>query len=194
MGFKISWIGFEGLNKAAALSRLSMIDTGVPDEANEAPFSMAQLPTGWTILFENAFRYPIDTSKLAALSVGTRLVACQVHEGVMFSYAIEFIDGECIWSMSHAPDEGPSDFTFAGSPPEGFEEIQMRLTAQQAKSGGEHSDVDYIFDIPVEVAALLTGYRHDRWKFDWGEPEFTIVEGQPKPAKKSWLSQLFGGR
>jgi hypothetical protein len=30
--------------------------------------------------------------------------------------------------------------------------------------------------MPVELARYLTGYRHDRWKFDWGKPRFTKLE------------------
>jgi hypothetical protein len=36
--------------------------------------------------------------------------------------------------------------------------------------------VDYIFDIPVETAFQLTGYRHDLAKFAWGQSHFTALE------------------
>jgi hypothetical protein len=38
------------------------------------------------------------------------------------------------------------------------------------------SDVDYFFDIPVDLAAEQTGYCHDRWEFDWGEPRFAVLQ------------------
>jgi hypothetical protein len=32
---------------------------------------------------------------------------------------------------------------------------------------------DYTFDIPVEVAAAASKYRHDRWKIEWGKPSWS---------------------
>jgi hypothetical protein len=29
---------------------------------------------------------------------------------------------------------------------------------------------------PVEVAAAVCKYRHDRWKFEWGKPQFTQLD------------------
>ena len=57
MGFSISWLGFKALSKAEILRRTGFRDTGAYDEANESPFSLAELPNGWTILFSNDFDY-----------------------------------------------------------------------------------------------------------------------------------------
>ena len=54
MGYRIAWVGFEGLDRASCLTLTAMHDTTRLDEANEAPFSLASLPTGWTSLFSNA--------------------------------------------------------------------------------------------------------------------------------------------
>jgi hypothetical protein len=40
------------------------------------------------------------------------------------------------------------------------------MQKQQTMAGGETLSFDYTFDIPVEVAAAVCKYRHDRWKFD----------------------------
>jgi hypothetical protein len=50
------------------------------------------------------------------------------------------------------------------------------MIAAQDGDGGAASIVDYIFDIPVMLAAELTGCRHDRSKFSWGTPHFTALE------------------
>jgi len=47
------------------------------------------------------------------------------------------------------------------------------MQKQQTMAGGETLSFDYTFDIPVEVAAAVCKYRHDRWKFEWGKPQFT---------------------
>ena len=52
---------------------------------------------------------------------------------------------------------------------ERFESVQKALARVKA-------DVDFVFDVPVQLAAELCGYQHDRWKFDWGEPVFSRLE------------------
>jgi hypothetical protein len=50
------------------------------------------------------------------------------------------------------------------------------MQKQQTTAGGETLSFDYTFDIPVEVAAAFCKYRHDRWKFEWGKPQFTRLD------------------
>jgi hypothetical protein len=92
MGFSISWIGFKALNKTEAIRRAGFRDTGSQDEANEAPYSAAALPTGWTILFSNDFDYG-SAEHLLGLSLGTMVVACQAEEHIMYSAAHCSLDG-----------------------------------------------------------------------------------------------------
>jgi hypothetical protein len=175
MGFKISWLGFKGLSKEQILDRVGLRDTGEPDEANEAPFSIAEIPHGWTILFTNDTLYA-GAEKIIALSMGAQVVACQVHEGVMFSAAYAAENGKLIWSVSHNSENGVYDLSIDGNPPTSSEGLKARLTREQDEAGGSDADVDYLFDVPVELAASIADYRHDRWQFDWGEPRFTALK------------------
>src|SRR5260370_36726535 len=50
------------------------------------------------------------------------------------------------------------------------------MQKQQTTAGGEPLSFDCTFDIPVEVAAAVCKYRHDRWKFEWGKPQFTRLD------------------
>jgi hypothetical protein len=176
VGFKASWIGFDGKGKSDVLEMVGLKDTGEPDEANEAPFSGAEIPGGWFILFSNNFDF-VTPNRLARLSVDCRIVACQVHEGVMVSAAFGYERGRGVWELAHNAQQSLNDLTVVGSPPPSFEAIRRRLTQEQ--DAATDGDVDYIFDIPVEVAAAAVGnYRHDRWKFEWGQPQFTRLEAR----------------
>jgi hypothetical protein len=159
MGFKVSWIGFDGIGKTEVLQSAGLQDTGEPDEATEAPFSGAEIPGGWFILFANDFDF-VSRKRLARLSFDCRIVACQVHEGVMVSAAYGYERGNRVWEIAHDGQRGTNDLSVVGSPPPSFESIRRRLTQEQEAEAG---DVDYIFDIPVEVAAAICNYRHDRW-------------------------------
>lgn len=178
MGFKISWIGFNGLERTECLARLGMAETSVVDEANEAPFSLAVLPNGWIILFANDFEY-VTEERLAKLSRGATVIGCQIHEGIMYADAVLYNDGKPVWSISHFAGDGRLDLTISGAPPAEIEQIRDRLIAEQKKNDAAGAGKDFIFDIPVEAASLVTGYRHDQWRFDWGEPVFHEL----KPAR-----------
>ena len=49
----------------------------------------------------------------------------------------------------------------AGAVPVVLADIQKRLAEKQDAGGGERADLDYIYDIPAELAKALTGFRHD---------------------------------
>jgi hypothetical protein len=183
MGYSISWVAFREMTKPDVLARLRFRDLGEVDEANEAPFSIAELPNRWIVVFSNDFEYGAPKN-VRPLSGGTMLASCQVEEHVMFSAAHGFAEGAHAWSVWHDGGEvGPYDIHASGEPPAQFEAIKRRLQEEQDANGGEAGDVDFGFDIPVELAADVTSYRHDQWKFPWGEPRFTVVE----PTRSFWL-------
>lgn len=170
MGFKISWIGFEKMGAVAVAERAGLLLTSKVDEANETPFSIAELPSGWTILFVNDVEYAFG-DRPAQLSRGNRVITFQVHEGVMYSRAAEFRDGICIWAVEHDSDSGVRHLETAGDLPSDFEAIRTEcLKAQDAE--GENAMIDHIIDIPAKLAMSPTGYRYDQWRFDWGQPVF----------------------
>jgi hypothetical protein len=175
MGFSISWIAFQGKGKADVLAAIGLVDTGEAEEANEAPVSGAVLPTGWYVAFFNDYSY-VAAERLATLSAGCSVVVCQVDEHVMASAVFVYEDGLKRCSVSQESEKGRYDLSVDGDPPEMFSALRDRLLQQQDDAGGSAADVDYVFDVPVQLAAALSGYRHDRWKFDWGEPMFSRLE------------------
>ena len=168
MGFRISWMGFDGKNKASALEMVGLKDTGEPDEINETPFSGAEIVGGWFILFSNDFGF-VSRERLAQLSVDCQIVACQVHEGIMFSAAYGYDRGRRVWELAHNLQLGTYDLSVFGSPPASFESIRQHLTQEQEVSPRR---ADYIFNIPIEVAAAICKYRHA----EWSPASFTRLE------------------
>ncbi len=181
MGFSISWFGFENRSKAQVLALFGLRDLGDADEANEAMFSVAELPTGWTILFVNDYGFGGDGERLAALSESGYVVVCQAEEHVMASAARGYRDGREEWEVARDSSCGRYKVEVRGRPPERLAEIHRRLVARQ-RAAGDESRIDYLFDAPVELAASETGYRHDRFRLDWGQPQFTAAEPTPGAA------------
>ncbi|MBX9814392.1 MAG: hypothetical protein K2X76_06800 [Sphingomonas sp.] len=172
MGFKISWLAVRGVDPAAMLDRLGLIDTGVLDEVNESPFSVAALPGGWVILWANDFEYADDRRALT-LSVLGETIAVQLHEGVMYAEARGYGQGERRWSIVYDPDV--DDVSRTGTPPAQMAAIEAACRARQA---AEDENVSHLFDVPLEVAASLCGFSHDAGLVEGGDLEFT--EARPR--------------
>jgi hypothetical protein len=175
MGFSISWIAVSGKAKDEVLKSLSLADTNEPGEANESPVSGAALPGGWYLLFLNDYAHPyLAAARLAELSRGGQALACQVEEHVMATAAFMYADGVRQWDVTHESAGGLYHLDIEGTPPAQLGEIHARLAAEQDAEGGEEAEVDCMFDVPVELAATICGYRHDRVALASGEePVFT---------------------
>jgi hypothetical protein len=180
MGYSISWIAFQDKGKDDVLPLIGLIDTGEADEANESPVSAATLPTGWYVVFFNDYFFPTP-ERLAKFSVGCVVIACQVEEHMMASASFFYKNGCHVWTVTHESERGRYDLSVDGDLPDLFPDLRDGLLKQQDDAGGGKADVDFVFDVPVQLAAKLCGYQHDRWKFDWGEPVFSRLE----PAKAS---------
>jgi hypothetical protein len=177
MGYAISWMALKGKAKSNVLASLELHDTGQPDDANESPVSGAEFPNGWYVLFLNDYSHPlVEPSSVERLSHGCEIIVCLVEEHVMASSAAMYQNGRRTWEIMHQGDgDNVYDLTVEGTPPHTYEALRQRLTKQQQDEGGRAAEVDYIFDIPLELAFEICGYRHDRWKFDWGRPNFTAL-------------------
>lgn len=166
------------------MEALSFQDTGQEDEANEAPFSVAYLPTGWSVIWSNDFEYA-SPSNILRLSSPLRLIGCQVEEHVMFTACHAAKDGRALWNVWHNFQEGGIyDLNSSGEVPKEFEIFAATRRAEQDAAGGDKSEVDYCSEVPLDLAMALTGYRHDRFRFDWGEPRFTVIE--PLRRRRFW--------
>jgi hypothetical protein len=68
--------------------------------------------------------------------------------------------------------------------------VHSASDAKTENDGGETLSFDYTFHIPVEVTAAVFKYRHNRWKFEWGNgtpglQRFDRTRGSPKI--RSWV-------
>ncbi|MCV3764956.1 hypothetical protein [Rhizobium sp. TRM95796] len=193
MGFRICWIALESEDRQRCLQTFGMVETGRSDEELELPFSLATLPTGWTILFSNDESNPSE-AQAGVYSRAARVIRCQVNENEMTSAVTCYAEGELLWSLTHNSELGFYHIAPAGAAPSFVHEIIARLTAEQDANGGEKSDVDFLFEAPIELAAELTGFRHDESEFDWGEANFVEVRPIGKKAdlgKKSLWRRIF---
>lgn len=186
MGFSISWFAIQGQDPATIRQELGLHATGQFDEVPDWPICGAQLPTGWYLIFNNCFDH-LD-ARWNHLSAESELIACQVEEHVMVSEAIGWSRGQEVWSIKHYSQrpEGIYHLETTGILPAVYVSVHDRLMAEQDRSGGRKSDVDYVFDIPLEVARAITGFKHDEDTAGAVENPFERLEQLHPPAKRFW--------
>src|SRR5206468_2866798 len=105
-----------------------------------------------------------DDQVFARLSKGASLVACHANETVMYSNACAWANGVELWSVFHDAQQGIKHFETTGTLPPEMRPIRDRLFARQEVDDG----ADFIFDIPIELFAVLGGIRYDHDICGWG--------------------------
>ncbi|RWD64640.1 MAG: hypothetical protein EOS36_09470 [Mesorhizobium sp.] len=175
MGFSISWFGLRGygIKEAAALFGREI---GGTSEDFDAPVNAYGSDKNWAIIILGycSFPNPPD-SYLSAFSQGREMVVVHIEEQTMFARAELWSSGKNIWRVSHSGDKDVRDIHTTGDLPASFESLRQQAFSKQDKE----SDVDYVFDIPLDLAAELTGFRHDE-----GAPDRVFFELVEKPAQQ----------
>ena len=79
----------------------------------------------------------------------------------MFSSAEEWVAGALVWRAVHVGENGPINLKTAGALPPWFQSIADELAVKQEADGGKTAEVDHYFDIPLNAAKAITGFKHD---------------------------------
>ena len=105
----------------------------------------------------------------------------------MVSRATGWKDGQLRWSVTHDAQKGLLHLDVQGELPPEFAAIRDGKLTEQA--AGDR-DVDYLFDIPVEMARSVAGYRHDE---DVPGLSGAVFEVLAPPKEPSFLKRFFDG-
>ena len=162
MGWMCSWVAVQGVAKGEILGALDLVETGeqVEPGSRNAKMSCSERPNGWTVVFSEDFDWA-NGKRVLDLSRLGRVVGCQFEDKVeMTSIASEAKDGVELWRVAHVNDP-VYRLDVSGEPPVELAGIREKLFREQDEDGGEKSSVDYISDIPLEVAKAVCGYRAD---------------------------------
>ena len=140
----------------------------------------ATLPTGWSVL--TADHWALEDGELPVVSRLGEAIYCFVEEHVMESIASGWQDGKEVWFISHDCQINANHLEVRGNLPPVFTSIRDKHLEKQASESEE--DVDHIFDIPVELARELTGFRHDQEISGAPDEPFEVLEAMKR--KKWW--------
>jgi hypothetical protein len=177
MSFSLVWFAVQGIAADDFLERIGFEDTGEIDEYFEEEHSGGELPDGWYVVVSSKVEL-LASARLAQWSTGGRLIAALVHEPSANALATEWRDGAQVWSVSHDGSEGGDRLDVEGVLPEVFEELRQEAMAVSSSAEGDDpgEGVNLAFDMPLDLAAELTGFRHDELGFDDDITAFTALE------------------
>ena len=94
----------------------------------------------------------------------------------MVSAVSSWRDGVLSWSVVRDCESGLLNLEETGTLPADYPSIRARAIERQEASVGQ--GVDYLFDVPVELAQSLVGYRHDEDVEGAGEEPFEVLAGR----------------
>lgn len=175
MGINLVWFAVQGIAPEVFLERARFEDTGEPDEYFESEHSGGELPGGWYVMVTDKIDLA-DPARLAQWSVGGRLVACVVLEGAMNSLSMEWRDGKQVWSVFWDGAAEEKQLQVEGRLPDSFDALRDDVIALQAEMDREGGEADLIFELPLDLAEEITGFRHDQMGFDDDIPVFNALE------------------
>ena len=176
MGFNMSWVFVDGINEGALYDALDLAATGVtPDEhdlgTSYVPLAGAALKSGWCAVFAQ-YALVMDATvgtnpaRLMRLPTRSRCITCVVLEHAMVSYASLWQEGRYVWQVRHDSNQGRGHLEVRGDLPSAFGDFRStamdKQRAEDARRKSGEWGVDYFFDVPLDTAATMTGYRHDR--------------------------------
>jgi len=124
---------------------------------------------------------------LARLSAKREVVSCFVEDHVMYSSATGWNRARQVWRIFHDREKGRYHLDVLGHPPPELNQIRERLTPEQNAGGGEKADVDFIYDVPAELAKSLTGFRHDQGTAGMVADVYHVLEPTAAVAPKTGL-------
>ena len=190
MGFSITWCAVREEGAQRLLDQLELSPTGVTEALPESLISAATLETGWRVIWYNEYGCPfLGPEQLRAISKEQDVLMCLVEEHVMASSAEFWSGGSRKWWIAHDSENGPQGLSTDGALPESFPSIRSEMEEAQRAEGGDESEVDYFFEIPLKIAQSIAGFKHDEACPHMSEGQFVVLS---RPVtKRGLLGKLF---
>jgi len=186
MGFNVSWLAVHGQERTTLLSSLGLVATGEVQDYPQGMECLCALPDGGWLLFLNHPWHKFTEAKaLASLSHACEITGCRIEEHNMSSAAFKWRNGELLWSVAHAAERNVRNLHLTGVPPAELEALRATALQQQNAERGPFSlfgllraEFDHFFRVPLDLAAKLVGYEHDKVRQNWGKARYELLVPQ----------------
>ncbi len=185
MGFSIGWLATRGCDPQEVYAALGVKATGVRQAALSARAMGGPVAGGWHLVVMDHRHDLVEDSIMRELSRSGEAVASSIEEHVMCSISTSWKGGQRQWAVVHDSEKGRQYLEVQGDVPKSFAALRAGKEEEQRLAGGDEADVDYIFDIPLDLAQELAGFRHD---VDNRGLELEVLE----VTRRSWWRRLIG--
>ena len=176
MGFAISWLAVKGKTPEAVIQALGLTPTGEMAEYGESLFTGRTLPSGWFLLVINQCEHKfVKPNSLASLSSNCEAIACSIEEHVMVCTSELWRNGAQVWRIEHDAQQSIDHISTSGLLPDDYPAIEREFAEQQKQAGGKKADTDYFFDIPLQTAKSIVGFKHDEAGLE--DESFEVFKG-----------------
>jgi hypothetical protein len=187
MGYSISWVAFKGVSHDVGLARLRLSSTAQIASFGEAKCSGHTLPGNWyLVVADGCDSQIISASSLSTLSTDCEAVAGSVEEHVMYSTAEGWCGGKRIWRTAHDAQKSIRHIECSGEPPATYAVALGEAKAQQDTEDSGAKEVDFYFEIPLQVAKSVVGFKHDEECLGIDYDRFTVIERAGSDRKHLW--------
>jgi hypothetical protein len=189
MGYSLSLLAVQCIDPNEPISKLGLVRAGRFCEYAREPISGNSLPENWYLLvFRGSGSRFLKPDILGPLSEAFPLVACSIDERVMFSSAELWEGGSRVWRAEHDSENGPIHLRTTGVLPAEFEAMAQACRDQRREEGGADAGVDYYFDIPLNAAKSIMGFKHDEDISGLHYDKFEVLDetGASKDRKPWW--------
>jgi hypothetical protein len=162
MGYAISWLAVRDADREKLTANLSLVATPETTYFGESSFAGRTIASGWFVLSMNQCSHPfVLPETLKRLTGLNEIVACCIEERAKYSTAELWRKGVEVWRLVHEAEIDMLHLAETGALPGRFSTMRNEYFARQAAKGGARSDTDYIFDIPLDMAKSIVGFKHD---------------------------------
>jgi len=160
-GFRCSILYFRESSKAATLDAAGFTESTTEDTYNEEQFSGASINESAYLIWQNRRKGCLSEADYIRISRDISLLACDVCETTMFCSTSFFRGGKQVWSVAHNPEYGLDHISLNGDVPDTIIATVATLREEAKISQEGVDDVDFYFEVPVELFRTISGVRHD---------------------------------
>jgi hypothetical protein len=198
MGFAISWLAVNGKSPGDVTREFGLTPTGEYTDYAESLFTGRSLSSGWFILVIDVYDHDfVRPDSLGTLSANCEVIACSIEEHFNYCSSERWSSGTRIWRIEHNAEMGLDNISHSGILPDGYSAIERKWSAEQKQAGGKKADTDYYFEIPLQIAKSIVGFKHDEpspdddnfqilTKMNDSSPAGRGVDRNSKPWWKLW--------
>src|SRR5262245_45587635 len=187
MGYSLSWLAFKNLPPDVGLARLGLTATDRLAEYAREPVSGQPLPNGWFLVVMKGCDHPLlSESALSVLSAEAEVVACSVEEHVMVSSAELWANGQRRWRAEHDAQRSIRHLTTSGTLPAAYADALRNAQEAQDAESADEAEVDYFFEVPLQLARDIAGFKHDEDVPDVKYEAFQVYDSPGGNRRKWW--------